>query len=99
MATSLDFYKTTVLAFKHTLEGKSAKEKEKHVSIQIADQFNSVVENVKKEYPDAAPHLPQSITWRGIATQDMQIADIRFIDFEMLLNQVLAVLDVLRGSR
>lgn len=99
MPTSLDFYKATVLAFKHTLEGKSAKEKEKHVSIQIADQFNSVVENVKKEYPDAAPHLPQPITSKGIAAQDMQIADIRFIDFEMLLNQVLAVLDVLRGSR
>jgi hypothetical protein len=68
------------------------------LSIQIADQFNPVVENVKKEYPDAAPHLPQPITWTGIAAQDMQIADITFIDFEMLLNQVLAVLDVLRGS-
>jgi hypothetical protein len=99
MPTSLDFHKATVLAFKHTLEGKSAKEKEKHVSIQIAEQFNGVVENVKKEYPDAAIHLPQPITWKGIGAQDMRIADIRFTDFEMLLNQVLAILDVLRDSR
>jgi hypothetical protein len=99
MPTSLDFYKATVLAFKHTLEGKSTKEKEKHVSIQIAEQFNAVVENIKKEHPDAAIHLPQPITMKGIASRDMQIADIRFLDFEMMLNQVLAILDVLRESR
>jgi hypothetical protein len=99
MPTSLDFHKATVLAFKSTLEGKSAKEKEKHVAIQIAEQFNSIVENIKKEFPDATTHLPQPITWQGIAARDMQIADIRFLDFEMLLNQVLAILDVLRASR
>ncbi len=98
MPTSLDFHRATVLAFNSTLEGKSAKEKEKHVSIQIAEQFNGVVEQIKKEHPDAAPRLPQPITWKGIAAQDMQIADIRFLDFEMMLNQVLAILDVIRGS-
>ena len=99
MPMPLDFHRATVLAFKSTLEGKSAKEKEKHIAIQIAEQFNSTVEKIKKEFPDAASHLPQPITWKGIAAQDMQITDIRFLDFEMMLNQVLAILDVLRGSR
>jgi hypothetical protein len=98
MPTSVDFYRATVLAFKSTLEGKSAKEKEKHVSIQIAEQFNAVVENIKKGHPDAVTHLPQPNKWNGIAAQDMKIADIRFLDFEMLLSQVLAIMDVLRGS-
>ncbi len=97
MPTSLDFHKGTITAFKNTLDGKSAKEKEKHISIQIAEQFNSIVDNIKKEFPDAAPHLPQPITMKGIASRDMQIADIKFLDFEMLLNQVLGVLEVIQG--
>src|SRR5207249_3920083 len=94
MPTSLDFHKATIMAFKNTLDGKSPKEKEKHISIQIAEQFNSIVDNIKKEHPDAASHVPQPITMKGIASRDMQIADINFLDFEMLLNQVLAVLEV-----
>ncbi len=97
MPTSLDFHKATIMAFKNTLEGKSAKEKEKHISIQIAAQFNSIVDNIKKEFPDAASHLPQPITWNGIAAMDMQIADITFLDFEMLLNQMLGILEVIQG--
>lgn len=99
MATTLDFLKAKVQAYKHTLEGKSAREKENHISIQIAEQFNGIIENIKREYPEATPHLPQPITWKGIAAQDMQIADIRFLDFEMLLNEVLAILEVLRESK
>lgn len=98
MPTSLDFHRATMMAFKNTLEGKSSKEKENHVSIQIAEQFNGVVEAIKNEHPEAAPHLPKPITWKGIAAQDMQIADIRFLDLELLLNQVLATLDVIRAS-
>ncbi len=98
MPTSLDFHKASLMAFKNTLEGKSAKEKEKHISIQIAQQFNGIVDNIKKEHPEAEPHLPKAVTWKGIAAQDMQIADIRFLDFEMLVNQVLATLEVIRGG-
>ena len=87
-----------MMAFKNSLEGKSSKEKENHISIQIAEQFNEVVESIKKEHPEAAPHLPKPITMKGIAAQDMQIADIRFLDFELLLNQVLATMDVIRGG-
>ncbi len=97
MPISLDFHKATIMAFKNTLDGKSVKEKDKHISIQIAGQFNSIVANIKKEFPDAASHLPQPITMKGIPAQDMQIADIRFLDFEMLLNQVLGVLEVIQA--
>src|SRR5229473_7857933 len=72
MPTSLDFHKATIMAFKNTLEGKSSKEKEKHISIQIAEQFNSIVDSIKKEFPAAAPQLPQPITMKDIASHDMQ---------------------------
>ncbi len=99
MANTLDFIRAKVSAYKHTLEGKSSKEKERHVAIHVAEEFNSFMEEIKKEAPEAAPHLPKPLTWKGIAAQDMQIADVTFLDLEMLLNQVLAVLDVVRGNR
>jgi len=97
MPTNLDFHKATLMAFKNTIEGKSLKEKEQHVSIQVAQQFNGLVDNIRKEHPEAEPHLPKSITMNSIAAQDFQIADIRFLDFEMLVNQVLSTLEVIRG--
>jgi len=98
MATTLDFLRANVQAYKHTLDGKSSKEKDGLVSIQIAKQFNAIVDQIKKEAPDAAPHLPQSIEWTGPFSQ-MQLADVNFLDLEMMLNQVVAVLDVVRSSK
>jgi hypothetical protein len=99
MATTLDFLKAKVLAYKHSLEGRSSNEKQRHVAIHVAQEFNSCMEEIKKEAPEAAPHLPKPITWDGIAARDMQVADVTFLDMEMLINQTLAVLDVIRGSR
>lgn len=98
MSTTLDFLRANVQAFKHTLDGKSTKEKGGLVSIQIAQQFNAIVDQIKREVPDAAPHMPQPITWTG-PFERLQQSDVAFLDFEMMLNQVLAVLDVVRGSK
>jgi hypothetical protein len=98
MATPLDFVRAKVLAYKNTLEGKPTREKEKHVSIQIAEQVNSFMEEIKREFPEATHHLPPPITWIGMGALDMRISDVRFLELEMMLNQVLAILDVLRGA-
>jgi hypothetical protein len=95
MATTLDFLKAKVQACKHTLDGKSGKENDGRVSIQIAQQFNALVDEIKKESPDAAPHLPQHIAWTGPFARIEQ-ADVTFLDLEIMVNQVLAVLDVLQ---
>ena len=97
MASTLDFLKANVQAYKHTLDGKSSKEKASLVSIQIAQQFNAIVDQIKKEAPDTAPHLPKPVTWVGPFAR-MQHADVTFLDLEMMINQVLAVLDVVRSS-
>ncbi len=98
MATTLDFLTAKLVAYKNTLDGKSSKEKREHISIQIAAQFNGFLEQIKKEAPESGPHLPQPITWQGIGADHFQIADISFLDLEMLVNQVLAVLNVIRGG-
>jgi hypothetical protein len=98
MATTLDFVRAKIQAFKHTLESKPSAEKQKHVAIQIAEQFNSFLEEIKKESPEAAAHLPMPITWTSVFARDMRLSDIKFLELELLLNQVLAVLDVVRGD-
>jgi hypothetical protein len=97
MATTLDFLKAKVQAYKHTLDGKSSQEKDGRVSIQIAQQFNAIVDEIKKELPGTASHLPQSIGWTSPFAR-LQQADVTFLDLEMMVNQVLAVLEVGRGS-
>jgi hypothetical protein len=98
MTTTLDFLKAKVQAYKHTLESKSGKEKEKHLAIHVAEEFNRILEEIKKESPEAAPHLPQPITWTSVFARDLKVADVTYLDLEMVINQVLAVLDVVRGS-
>jgi hypothetical protein len=93
MPTALDFLKARVQAYKHTLEGKSGKEKDGRVSVQTAQQFNGIVDEVKKQAPDAAPHLPPHITWNSPFAK-IQQADATFLDLEIMVNQVLAILDV-----
>src|SRR4051794_28518924 len=96
-ATQLDFLRAKVIAYKNTLEAKSSTEKNKHVAIAVAQQFNGFLEEIKKESSVAAPHLPHPVTWKGHAA-DFQKADVTYLDLELLVNQVLAVLDVVRGS-
>jgi hypothetical protein len=98
MPTTFDFIKTKVLAVKYTLDGKSSKEKEGRISIQIAQQFNGMVDEIKKESPDAAPHLPQHITVTSPFAR-IQQADVTFLDLEIMINQMLAVLDVLQERK
>jgi hypothetical protein len=98
MATRLDYLRARVLAYKVTLDGKPSKEKKDRVSVQIAEQFNGILEDIKKESPEAAPHLPQPITMNSMAARDFQLSDANFIELEMMLNGILAVLEVARGS-
>lgn len=98
MATTLDFLKAKVQAYKHTLEGKTGKEKDGRVSIQIAQQFNAIIDEIKKESTEAAPHLPHPVTWNSPFAQT-GLSDVKYLDLEMMLNQVLAILDVIRESK
>ncbi len=99
MPTAFDFIKAKMLAVKHTLDGESGKEKDGRISIQTAQQFNTVIEEIKKASPEAAPHLPQPIHWGGHVARLASQAEVSFLDLEIMVNQVLAVLDVLQERK
>jgi hypothetical protein len=94
MATTFNFLKAKVLAIKHTLDSKSSHEKKDRISIQTAQQFNAVIEEIKKESPEAAPHLPQPIQSNNPSADFFSVADASFLDLEIMVNQVIGVLDV-----
>lgn len=96
MPTQLDFLRAKVLAYKGTLDGRAASQKAGRVSTQIAEQFNAIVEEIKKAVPEAAPHMPHTIT--SITVPGSGKSDVTFLDLEMMLNEVVGVLDLLRAD-
>jgi hypothetical protein len=97
MPTQMDFLRAKVLAYKNTLDGRAASQKAGRVSTLIAEQFNAIVEEIKKALPEAASHMPPTIT--SITVPGSGKSDVTFLDLEMMLNQVVSVLDVLRAEQ
>jgi hypothetical protein len=97
MPTDLDFLRAKLLAYKQTLDGKRPGNKDCDVSITIADQFNAIVEAIGRASPAAAPHLPKPITSK--IAPFAGVSDVRFLDLEMMINEAIAVLDVIRAGR
>ncbi|MBN9519385.1 hypothetical protein J0H58_12825 [bacterium] len=52
MPSPLDFHRAKVQAFEKVLFCKTAGEKKGQVPIALAEQFNAIVEDIKKQAPD-----------------------------------------------
>jgi hypothetical protein len=98
MPTPLEFVKAKVGAYKKALDGKSAKEREGRISIPIAKEVNAFIEEIKNGTPEAAPHLPQPIRWDNLHLLRQGLADVNYLELEMILNQMLDVLEVLKSN-
>ena len=97
MPTPIDFLKATVAAFKETLGQTPPTQKNDLVSIHSGKHFNDLLAKIKVEAPEAAGHLPPPITW----TTDFALmgkSDIKFLELEMYVNQVVHVLNVLASD-
>lgn len=99
MPTSLDFHRAKAIAYKKTLEATPGAQKQERASITIAKQVNELIEAIKAEHPEAEPHLPATITWNNPFANRTGWCDVKLVEMEMLLNQIIAVLDVLKAGR
>jgi hypothetical protein len=98
MPTKLDFIRSDLLAFKTTLERQGQIEKDKRVTIDFAKRFNSLIQKIKSESSEAAEHLPESLTWSDPWKQ-AGLADIKYLELEVLVEQILGVVDLLQSGR
>lgn len=79
-------------AFLTTLDKASEKVKAGPVTRPLAENFNTILADVRKAYPEIADHLPQPINAsQGIKAQ-MGICDEHYVDLQILVNQTLEVL-------
>ena len=99
MSAALDFHRAKAQAYKKTLEATPGPQKHEQASNIIAKQVNELVEAIKTEFPDAAQHLPPTITWANPFASRTGWSDVKLVEMEMMLNQIIGVLDVLRASR
>ena len=70
-----------------TLQGASHDSKEKHVSHQMADNFNGILDDIEKIAPQFKDGLPARISKDG-AFSMMQLTNTSFLELEIYLNQL-----------
>ncbi len=97
MPSKTDFLRAKVTAFKDTLERTPPAHKSNRISTHTAAEFNGIVEEIRAEVPDAASYLPKRIE-ASTSFRRMAVADITFIELEMLAGQVLNILNVLKSD-
>ena len=98
MPTNLDFLIARVSAHKTILTKKDPKDIKGNVSFPFANDFNSLLEEIKKECPEAASHLPRAITFESDRARLAHQSDINFVELEIMVEQVLNVLQTLKSD-
>jgi hypothetical protein len=97
MPKKIDFLIAKVKPFEAALHSLDAQAKGNHVSIDLAQNFNKLLEEIKAESPEAAPELPQPITLQGIFARLGQTST-SHVALEIMVGQVLGVLEVLKHA-
>ena len=64
--------------------------------IQTAEQFNAILEKIRAEAPDSAPHLPAPITPGDRLLGRAGLTTINYTDLEIKVDTVLGVLNLLK---
>lgn len=95
MPSKIDFLKAKVEAVKSVLETTSPKEREKRVSVHLAEEFNSVLKEIALAFPDAVSHLPKPIPTQGY--RHLAQSEIAYVDLMIMAEQVLRILSVIES--
>jgi hypothetical protein len=95
VATNVDFLKAKVQSIKTVLEKTSPKEREKKVTLHLAEQFNDILKEIGTAYPEAAPHLPKPIPVEGFS--QFGLAAVGYVDLMIFAEQVLHVLALIES--
>lgn len=94
MPSKLVLLKARVRSLKSTLQNASSKEKSNSAGTALAMNFNKIVEDTAKVYPDLKDSLPASITSDGPFSH-MGVSDVTYLDLEVFADQLIAMLDVM----
>ncbi len=89
--STLQILRTSLESFRTTLQGAGAGRKDGQVSVYVVRQFNLILEKVRELVPEVVDGLPKPVSIRGPMTK-MGLAPIKYLDLEILVDQVLAMI-------
>ncbi len=87
----LRIFKIQAESMRKSLSGNSEKDKSHSINQQIADRFNDILKEIREGEPEASEFLPSPITTTG-DNKILGIADVSYMDLEILLDQLIATL-------
>ena len=94
MPTKSELLKARTRSIKSTLRDATQEQKKGHAGISLAENFNKILRDIAEMHPDLASSLPSEITWKGPFAQ-MRMSDVSYLDLEVMVDQVLALLDLM----
>lgn len=74
-----------------TLERTPPGHKKNPVSLELAQEFNKILDVIAAEYPELKDDLPAQLSTRGFGS-NMGVASVSFLDLEIICEQVLNLL-------
>jgi hypothetical protein len=92
--SKLELLKTRVKSIKATLERASEKQKSGPAGMAIADNFNTLLDEIEAACPDLKGSLPSRITpSRHFA--HLGVSNISYLDLEVFADQALSLLELI----
>ena len=91
--TEVQLLKLRARSLKSTLENASEKQKQGQVNIQLAQDFNKLIEDVTAAFPQIVSALPQPIDCAGPFMQ-MGVTSLTYLDLEVYADRLLAALEL-----
>ena len=93
MPTKNEILRAKVRSLKTTLKSATPDQKKGFIGIEMAKNFNKILEEVSIEHPSLGDALPAQLTWKGPFAQ-MGQSDTSYLDLEIYADQLLALLDL-----
>ena len=98
--TNIDLLIARASSFQATLATIDNQTKNRHVTKQLANNFNRLLDEIKKEMPaDTASHLPPPITFVSNAAKVAGMSDVLYLDLEIMINEIMNILGVLKAGQ
>lgn len=94
----LDLMKARLEGVRDGLKKTGEREKANHIPTPLANNFNSILADIKTEFPEIASSLPQPIAATGHYKR-LGCADDTYISLETYVEQVSRLLGVLESGR
>ncbi|TWT64260.1 hypothetical protein [Rubinisphaera italica] len=98
MTKNIKLLKTKIESTKKTLGKLSPDSKQTHISLAIAEDFNGIIDQLVLEVPDIKNIVPKKIT-STMPMSHMKKADIKYIDLEIYLDQLIAIISEFESGK